>query len=163
MTGTKIKRSQVQTFLNTTPLSTATYHLLGDGVKTGKIDYKPKVTDETYISEDSATITVDSYAPTMPVSAIAKYGDPVFDFIDNLRITRAVLDNAETDIVNVWLYETPEATEYPAEYQKVSIQIDSFGGDGGVAVIIDYTINFIGDPVKGYFDISNSTFEIGED
>jgi hypothetical protein len=162
--ATTIKRSQVQTFLNITPstgLGNEDYALIGDGVKTGKIDYKPKVTDETYISDDSATITVDSYAPTMPVSQIAKQGDEVFDFIDSLRIARAILGDAETDIVNVWLYETPDGTLYPAEQQKVSIQIDSFGGDGGAAVSIEYTINFIGDPIVGKFDTADSSFTAG--
>ena len=156
--ATKIKRSEVQTFINTTPLSTATYKLLGDGVTTGTINYNPKTNEETYIHEDSATITLDSYAPTLPVEATAKSGDEAFDFVDNLRVTRAVLDDAETDIVNVWMYETGGPTAYPAEKQSVSIAIDSFGGDGGVAAKINYTINFIGDPVLGTFNASTSAF-----
>jgi hypothetical protein len=94
----------------------------------------------------------------MPIEATAKSGDDVFDFVDGLRIARAVLDAAETTIVNVWLYETPTGTAYPAEQQAVSIQIDDFGGDGGVAAKINYTINFIGDPVAGSFDTADNTF-----
>ena len=154
----KIKRSEVQTFLNTTPLSAATYSLLGDGVKSGKIDYKPKVTDETYIHQDSATITVDSYAPTMPVSQTAIVGDAVFEFVDALRIARATLGDAETDIVNVWMYEAGGPTAYPAEKQVVSIQVDSFGGDGGAAVAIDFTVNFIGDPILGHFNATSKAW-----
>jgi hypothetical protein len=158
MPAVKIKRSEVKSFLNTTPLSTATYKLIGDGVTTGTINYNPKTSEETYIHEDSATIAVESYAPTMPIEATAKNGDYVFEFIDALRKSRAVLNNAETDIVNVWLYETGGPTAYPAEKQTVSIQIDDFGGDGGVAAKINYTINFIGNPVLGTFNSGTSVF-----
>jgi hypothetical protein len=59
-------------FLNTTPSSTATYNLLGDGIATGKINMNPKTTEEQYIHEDSATTTVDGYSPNMPIKQIAK-------------------------------------------------------------------------------------------
>lgn len=154
----KIKRSEVMTFMNVLPSGLASYKLIGDGVTTGAIEYNPKTTEETYIHEDSATISVESYAPSLPVEAIAVSGDEVFEFIDGLRVARAVLDAAETDIVNVWAYESGGPTAYPAEKQNVSIQIDEFGGDGGAAVKINYTINFIGDPVAGTFNANTSAF-----
>lgn len=154
----KIKRSEVMTFLNTTPDSTATYSLIGEGVTSGAIAYNPKTTEETYIHEDSATITIESYAPNLPVESTAVSGDAVFEFIDSLRVARAVLSDAETDIVNVWAYESGGPTAYPAEKQVVSIQIDEFGGDGGQAAKINYTINFVGDPIPGTFNTSTSTF-----
>ncbi|MFH0957105.1 MAG: hypothetical protein V1897_00220 [Pseudomonadota bacterium] len=154
----KIKRSEVQTFLDTTPLTTATYVLLGEGVTTGKISYNPKILDETYIHEDSASISVESYAPTMPVEQTAISGDDAFEFIDGLRVARAILDDAETHICNVWMYEAGGPTAYPAEEQDVSIQIDDFGGEGGSAVKINFTINYVGDPVPGTFNSSTKVF-----
>jgi hypothetical protein len=154
----KIKRSEILTYINTTPLSTATYSLLGDGVTTGSIAMNPNVTTETYIHQDSATITVDGYAPTFPAEQTAVTGDAVFEFVDTLRKTRAVLSDAETDIINVWNYESGGPTAAPAEKQTVSIQIDSFGGDGGVAAKINYTINFVGDPIPGTFNITTKAF-----
>ena len=74
------------------------------------------------------------------------------------HVVLAVLDDAETDIVNVWAYEAGGPTAYPAEKQNVSIQIDEFGGDGGSSVKINYTINFIGDPVPGTFNANTSAF-----
>lgn len=154
----KIKRSEFATFMNTTPSTTATYKLIGDGVKTSKINYNPKTTEETYIHQDSATISIDSYAPVMPIESTAKTGDDVFEYIDTLRKARAVLADAETDVVNVWLYETATLGEYPAEKQSVSIQIDDFGGDGGAAATINYTVNYIGDAVLGTFNPTSKVF-----
>lgn len=155
----KVKRSEFALFINTTPLSTATYALVGDGVTTGTINYNPEVTTETYIHQDSATTTMERYAPTMPIEATAINGDAVFEFIDNLRRTRAVLTAAETDVLLVYKYETPVSTDqYPAEKQPVSIQIDSFGGDGGVSNKINYTINFRGSATTGLYDVSANSF-----
>jgi len=158
MPSVRVKRSQVQTFLNTTPLSAATYALIGDGVATGKIAYNPKTQEETYINLDNATISVEDYAPKMAVAAVAKNGDTVFEFIDNLRRTRAILAAAETDIVNVWAYETGGPTAYPAEKQAVAISINDFGGDGGKAVQINYDLNYIGTPILGTFNASTGAF-----
>lgn len=154
----KIKRSQVQTFLNTTPSTTATYNVIGEGVVSGKISYNPKVSDVVYVDDDSATITVDRYGPNMPVEMTCYTGDAVFEYIDGLRIARAVLDACETDVVNVWMYEAGGPTAYPAEKQAVSVQIDDFGGEGGVAVKLNFTLNYQGDPVPGTFNASTKAF-----
>lgn len=155
----KIKRSQVQSFLQTASSPSIVLSLIGSGVTTGTINYNPETSNETYIHEDGATIDVERYAPNLPVEASCVNGDAVFEYIDNLRKTRATLNDARTYLVNVWMYETPTSTDkYPAERQEVSIQIDSFGGDGGVATKINYTINFIGDPVLGKYDVSDGTF-----
>jgi len=154
----KIKRSQLMTFMNTTPSAAATYSLIGDGVTGGSISYNPQVEEETYIHQDSATITVESYSPKLSLEASAVAGDAVFDFIDALRVARAVLADAQTDIVNVWAYESGGPTAYPAEKQNVSIQVDEFGGEGGSSVKINYTVNFIGDPIPGTFNASTKAF-----
>ena len=153
----KIKRSLFQTFLDIDP-DNEDYQLLGEGVVDGKIDYNPKTLEEQYISEDAATIAVEGYAPTMPVEQTCINGDSVFEFIDQLRKTQAILGDAETTIVNVWMYETGGPSAYPAEQRAVSIQVDDFGGPGGEANKINYTINYIGDPVAGTFDAGDSSF-----
>jgi hypothetical protein len=161
----KVKRSQFQTYLNTTPESpavlasaTATYKLIGDGVSAAEIAMNAKTTDEQYIGEDSGSKSVDSYAPNMPVEMTAKLGDPVFEFIDQLRIDRAIAGEAETTIVNVWHYETGSTPSWPAEEQKVSISFDSFGGDAGVGIKEKYTINFVGTPAAGNFNTTTKVF-----
>lgn len=154
----KIKRSLFATYLNTVPGGVAVYELIGAGVTTGVINYNPKTTEETYIHEDSATISIDSYAPTMPLEASAVAGDAVFEFVDTLRKARAVLADAETDVINIWNYETGGPTAVPAEKQPCSIQIDSWGGDGGAAVKINFTVNYLGAPVIGTFNITTKAF-----
>jgi hypothetical protein len=159
MTASKVKRSLIRSFLNTGTPGSPTWSLIGDGVTSAKIAYNPKTTEETYITQDSASISIDSYAPNMPVEASAKYGDAAFDWVDLLRIARGVLATAETEVVNVWLYRTPTGLGYyGAEKQACSIQIDDFGGEGGVATKINFTINYLGDPVLGTFSPGDLEF-----
>jgi hypothetical protein len=156
--STTVKRSEFKTFLNTGTLVTPVWSLIGDGVTAGSIAYNPQTAEEVYIHQDSGSTQIESYKPTMAIEATAKNGDAAFEFIDNLRKTRAVLSSAETEIVNVWLYETPTTGAYPAEKQSVAIQIDEFGGEGGQSAKINYTINFLGDPVVGTFNPTTSAF-----
>jgi len=154
----KSKRSEFKTFMNTTPSTTATYSLVGDGVTSGKINYNPKTTTEQYIHQDSASTETDSYAPVMPLEITLKVGDAVCDYLDGLRQTRVVGAGAKTDVVNVWLYETPTSGEYPAEKQNISLQWDDFGGAGGESNKFNATINYDGDPVFGTFNPTTKVF-----
>lgn len=155
----KIKRSLLAIFLNTTPgESTPTYALMGQGITSQKINYGPETSDETYVSDDSGTVDVESYKPTIPTQQTAIQGDGVFDYVDGLRKKRAVMEDARSDVVVVYLYEEPTNGAYPAEKNAVSIQIDDFGGDGGKSVEINYTVNMVGNPIKGTFNPSTKTF-----
>ncbi len=154
----KIKRSLFKTFLNTGSIVSPTWSLISSGVTTGEIAYNPSTQEETYIGEDDATIFVERYAPVMAIEATAMNGDAVYEYLDSLRKDRDVLDDAESEVVNVWLYKTPALTYYLAEKQTVSLQVDSFGGDGGTATKLNFTINFVGDPVVGSFSPTASAF-----
>jgi hypothetical protein len=156
--STDIKRSEFRTFLNTVPAGPAAYNLVGDGITTAKVNLNPKTTEETYIHEDVARISVDSYAPTLPVEASAKKGDAVFEFVDDIYRNLKVGADCETDIINVYLYETPVGGAYPAMQHLVSAQVDDFGGDGGVKNKISFTLNYRGTPVPGMFDPVTKTF-----
>lgn len=154
----KVKRSEFKTFLNTGTVAVPVWSLLGEGVVTGQIQYNPQTVEEVYIHQDSGVTEVESYKPTMPVEMSAISGDPVFDFVDNLRQSRAVLTAAHAEVVNVWLYEAPVTGAYPAERQSVGIQLDDFGGDGGTTAKINYTLNYLGDPVQGTFNPTTLAF-----
>jgi len=154
----KTKRSEFKTFLNIVPGGTASYKLLGDGITTGVINYNPNIITEQYIHEDSASSSVENYAPAMPVEATYKKGDLALDYVETLRKARAVGTAAETDVVNVWLYETAVSGEYPAEKQPVAISFETFGEAGGVSNKISFTLNYIGDPILGTFNPTTNAF-----
>jgi hypothetical protein len=157
MTSQKVKRSQFRTFMDVNP-GYQDWALIGDGVTTAEIAYNPEISDEVYIHQDSGTAEVERYVPNMPIEAVAINGDDVFEYIDGLRKNRATLDEAHTQVVNVWMYEEAVLEAYPAELQDVAVAIDTFGGEGGQSGRITYTIHYRGDPVKGVFNPTTLTF-----
>lgn len=158
----KQKRSTIAHFLNSTPdESAATYELLGLGITSLVMNYNPNTVTEQYIHQDNANIQTESYAPSIPVEQSVYPGDDAYDYIDSLRQAGpAVLEDAETDVVEVRKYETPDTpgTSYPATKWPCSIQIDSFGGDGGESGKISFTINITGDAIDGDFNVSTLAF-----
>lgn len=153
----KIKRSEFAAFLNTTPSATPTYSRMGKGITGQTIAYNPATTSETYIHEDAATTIIDSYAPSINTPQTCYAGEPVFEYVDGLRRSRAVGTDAETDILLVYIYASEGSNSYAAEKCKAAIAIEEFGGDGGAPTSITYTISLNGDPEIGTATISDGT------
>ena len=159
----KIKRSEFASFLNTTPGATATYNRMGKGVTGQTVSYNPTVNTEQYIHEDSATNSVEAYAPSINTPQTCYAGEPVFEFIDGLRRKRAIGADAETDILLVYIYKKKNETAYEAEKCKCAISIEDFGGDAGNPVSITYTINMNGDPEYGVATITDGSVNFSKE
>lgn len=155
----KVKRKLLAIMMNTAPGdATPIWSLMGDGITEQTVNYNPQTEEETFVHQDSGDTSITSYRPTIPTPQTAWAGDPVFDFVDKLRKSRAVMSDAETDICMIYEYDTAQAGSYPAEKQHVSVQIDDFGGAGGESLKINYTLNFMGDAVEGQFSPDTNTF-----
>ena len=158
-----MKRSLFMTFVDTKPGSnTPTYALIGDGVTELSIAYNPQSTTEQFINQDSGDTSITGYQPNAPVTQQAKKGDAVFEYVNGLRKKRAIGEDAETTIVTVDAFDGDAENGYTAEQQKVSVQIDSFGGASTDPLSIGYTLNYKGDPIPGTFDPKTKTFTATE-
>ena len=72
MAGTKVKRSKLAIFLDTSGgEETAEWALIGNGVTEQTIAYNPTTSDEVYIHQDSGTVDVESYKPNIPTPMTA--------------------------------------------------------------------------------------------
>lgn len=153
-----IKRTDIVDFLDITPTAqNPTWAIIGDGMTTGTWTYDATTTSETYIIHDSATTTLDSYSVTMDGEMKCKAGDEVFDYIDNLRITRAIGDGAKSHVLSIYKYDIEANDKYRAEMNDCTVSISSFGGDGGATPTIGFTIAKNGDPTLGTATISSGT------
>lgn len=151
----KIKRPLIAHFLDTAKSADyatgVTWKRIGLNVTDMSVDYGAQTETEQDIVSNSAATDVTGYQPTSAVSQQCTKGDEIFEFITNLRRNRAILGDCQTWMLNVDLWDssgTPTLT-YVAEVQKVSIQVDTYGGAGGETPVQEYTINFIGDPIQG--------------
>lgn len=156
--ATLIKRSQIQAFLNTAGKSEpATYKIVGNYMPSGSYDYNPQSTTETYIVNDNATTTLDSYQIAFDGEMKCAKGDEVFDYIDGLRYNVAVGDDAVSEVVLVDTWNTKTSGQYRAQKFACTVSISSFGGDGGQTATISFNIGINGDPVQGTATISAGT------
>ena len=156
------KRSAFKMFLNTTPKeTTADYGIIGPGVTELSIAYNPQTSTNQYIHEDVANTDMTGYQPNAPVTGQAVPGDPVFDFVNEMKDDLPIGSDAYTDVVLVDVFGTATGGAYPATKQPVSIQIDSYGGAATDPLSIGYTINWRGTGIKGTFNPSTKTFTEG--
>ena len=157
--ATLIKRSQIQAFLNTTgKAKEPIYKIIGNYMPSGNYEYNPQATTETYIVNDNATSTLDSYQIAFDGEMKCAKGDAVFDYIDGLRYNVAVGDDAVSEVVLVDTYE-PKGSGggYRAQKFACTVSVNSFGGDGGQTPTISFNIAVNGDPVQGTATISAGT------
>ena len=157
--ATLIKRSQIQAFLNTAGKGKEPiYKIVGNYMPTGAYDYNPQTTTETYIVNDNATSTLDSYQIAFDGEMKCAKGDAVFDYIDGLRYNVAVGDDAVSEVVLVDTYEQKGSSGgYRAQKFACTVSVNSFGGDGGQTPTISFNIAVNGDPVQGTATISAGT------
>ena len=142
-------------FLNIEPSgSSESWALVGNGMTTGSYTYEATETSETYIVDDNATTTVDSYALSLDGEMKCIFGDEVFDFINELRRKLATGTDAETSVLLVDKYDASETNKFKAQKFACSISISSYGGDGGATPTIGFKINVNGDPTNGTVTIS---------
>jgi len=148
----KIYTPKVALFLNTNTVASPTWTHVGKGVTSLSLAYNPQSTTEQYINENSATTSTDSYqvASDLPLTCYA--GEPIFEYIDAIRRSRAVGSAAETQVLIVYLYKN---TPYAAELNNASIAVNDFGGDAGSPVVINSTLSFNGDPTIGTAVVTN--------
>lgn len=143
---TKIYTPKVALFLNTGTTGTPTWTRVGKGVTSLSLAYNPQTTTAQYINENSATTSVDGYQVSSEIPLTCYAGEPIFEYIDAIRLKRAVGTGAEVQALIVYLYK---ASPYAAELNSASIAIKDFGGDAGKPVVINATLSFNGDPKLG--------------
>ena len=149
---TKIQRSKIATFIDTTPSSTATYSILGVGITDYAISYNPQTTTEKWIIHDNATTTHDGNQKQGAVNQKAYKGDAVFEYIAGLRDKFG--SQVKTTVLDVDLWDSSGTTtvSYAAQKSDVTIIITNYGGSDA---IIEYTIYYDGDPIEGTVTIAD--------
>lgn len=142
----KITREQFVTYLNTTPSAEETWALLGIGITGYGISYNPQVTTEKWIIHKSATSSLDSYQKQGDVSQKCYKGDPVFEYINEIRRKSDIGAKVQTQVLDIDRYDSTVEGTYNATKSEVIIAITNYMAEDAV---IEYTIYYNGDPVVG--------------
>ncbi len=145
----KNKRSAYASFLNTGTKANPTFKRMGKGISEMDLDYNAEEESEKYIHEDNATHSVTSYAPASDVEQKCYVGEDIFEYIDAKRRARAVESDAETQRLDVFLYDKKAEGVYGAELSDAIIVLSKFNGE-----VIGYSVKNNGDPKIGYVTIT---------
>ncbi len=158
--GTLVKRPEIMAFLDTVPTGgSPTWKIVGNGMTTGSYSYEANETSETYIVDENATTTINSYAVSLDGEMKCIYGDDVYDFINGLRFNLATGSSAETNLLLIDKYDeiTSGTGKFRAQQFKCSVSISSYGGDGGATPTISFKVSANGTPKNGYATITGGT------
>lgn len=143
----KVTREQIMSFLNVTPeAETPDFQVIGVGITDYGQSFNPQVTTEKWIIHKNATSSLDSYQIQGDVSQSCYFGDPVYDYINNLRRTASVGSKVETQILDVDMYDETEG-KYSATLYDCMIAVTSYAT--GENPVIEYTIYYNGDAKVG--------------
>ena len=157
---TLVKRKEIMLYLDTKPndsASSPTWGLYGKKSTTATYTYNPSPTSETYITDDNATVTLDSYNVTIDGNMKCYFGDEIYDFINGLRYNLAIGSDAITKALLIDKYDKSSDNSFKAQTFDCTISIESYGGDGGVTPNITFTIGLNGDPTQGSVTFTGET------
>ena len=163
-TETKVKSSKSAVVLNIGTSASPKYVRIGKGVTSLPISYNPKTTTETYVDEDNATTTVDSYEISSDVEQVAIKGNEVFDFVDTIRKGLKTGSECETDAILVDIYDmtlTSGKGNGKGKQFRATITISDWTIEGGEVIKIKYKIGFNGDPTDVDVSVDNGTITVG--
>lgn len=152
----KKKSSLMAYFLNIGTPAVPNWASLGKGVVSLPIAYNPQTTTETYINEDSATTSVDSYQVStgIDVALWDAANAPAHAFLETLRRLRSVGSDAEVQVLEV---DLSTASPYTAQLNNAVISTDTFTVEGGKPQQLSDSIYFNGAPVDGTVVVTNGT------
>ena len=144
----KKKSSLMAYFINTGTTASPVWEKLGRGVTSLPVAYNPQVTTETYIDEDNATTSVDSYQVSagITVSLFDDDAAAAHTYLEGLRKARAVGAEAETQILEI---DLSSDSPYSAQLSSAAVALDTFTVEGGKPQTLAVTIYFNGDPTEG--------------
>ena len=156
----KITREQIATFLDVTPNGEHTFEKVGIGITSMGQEYNPQKTTEKWIIHKNATTSTDSYQIAAPVSQKCYKGDPVFEFVNNIRRNAKLGYACNSFVLDVDMWDADEDGAYAATLYECNIAITKYNDENAV---IEYDIDYNGDPKVGKVTIENGKPTFVED
>lgn len=154
----KIARKLVQDFINATPSeNTATYEVLGTDLEELSVEMNANLEKKRNILGENS-ITLDGYEKEASIEPyIADSESPLTEFLQGIIDEEKIMDDVKTDVVRVYLNETPTGGAYKAVKEEVIIEVTSAGGDT-TGYQIPFNIHYTGKKTQGTFNPSTKTF-----
>lgn len=161
----KIDRKYMAHYINAGSLCgglTPKYERLGKNLEEYNIELNPDTETSKNILGES-TFKHNGYEVSSDADPF--YADTTSDLFTALQKivdNRYQDDNLKTDAVEVHLWTEATTGEYEAYKQDCYVVPTSYGGDTS-GYQIPFTVNYVGDRVKGKFNVSTGKFTAGSE
>lgn len=154
----KIKRKFMAHYIDTATTSTAAYTRLGKDLEEYVVEMGANVETKRDILGETS-ISIDGYEKSASVEPYyAVVGDPLFAKLQNIVDKEQTLDELNTTVVEVHLWEEGTPTgSYVAYRENAVIEVVSYGGDTS-GYQIPFNVHLAGGRTKGTFAIATKAF-----
>jgi len=153
-----IYRRQIANYLDIGASETESFEVMGVGFES--LDEEPGAKSEStcYIHESTSTSTITQYETKFPYSMEGVSDNEVVMSLYKTGRDHEVGADAERTMVVVDLYAAAVSGAYPARKFTVSNEVSKFSGEGGGKLKVEGTLNAVGDPVEGTFNVETKKF-----
>lgn len=155
----KIARKLMAHFIDASTTSTPSYVRLGKDLEEYTVEMGANVNTTKNILGETST-AIDSYEPNASVEPYyAVEEDALFDRLQDIIDNRKTLDELNTTVIEVHLWEEDESTPgtFVAYREDAVIEVVSYGGDT-TGYQIPFNVHLTGNRVKGTFNLSTKAF-----
>ena len=155
----KIARKLMAHFIDAAITGTAAYARLGQDLEEYTTEMSANVNTTKNILGETST-AIDSYEISASVEPYyAVDGDALFTRLQAIIDDRKTLDDLNTTVVEVHLWDEVEASPgtYVAYKENAVIEVTSYGGDT-TGYQIPFNVHYTGGRVKGTFTLATKTF-----
>ncbi len=156
----KIERKYLAHYINcTAPAASGTpeYERMGKDLEEYNVELSATVDKKKNILGETS-VTLSSYEKSATVEPYyAEKGTKLFTRLQSIVDNDLVLDDCNTDIIEVKLWETETNGAYPAIKEGAVIEVTSYGGDN-TGYQIPYNLHYTGIKTQGYFNPITKTF-----
>ena len=153
----ELERKYLGHYVDASTNNTADYEMLGDGIEEMSIEMGANVQKTRDITGKTKTF-IDGYEKSQTVEPYkADSNSNMFKRLQGIADENKVLDDLNTTVIDVHLWETPNNNAYPAIRENAVIELTSYGGDTS-GYQLPFTLHRTGVITKGTFDIVNKAF-----
>lgn len=152
----KIERKLLAHFIEV-PGASVVCTRLGEGIEEMQVSMGANVVKKTDIT-GVTDVSIDKYETTQEVTPyMAREGDPLFNWLQSIIDERKTLDDLNTNVVDVKLWEAQVNGKYPATREKCVVEVTSYGGNTE-GYQIPFNVHRTGERESGMFDMVSKTF-----
>lgn len=153
----KIARKYMAHYIDASTTAEPSYERLGKDLEEYTVEMSASVNTKKNILGETST-SIDSYEKSASVDPyFADSDDAIYARLQKIIDEGLTLDDLNTTVVEVHLWEEATDGSYTAYRENAVIEVSSYGGNTE-GYQIPFTLHYTGGKTKGTFNVTTKTF-----